>query len=133
MYHSDTEAQTVRAFDYDLDTGTPSNPRVFARWTGPTERPDGATVDSVGNYWCAFFRGGKVMQVSPHGTVLAEHPLPAMCPSMPCFGGDDLRTLYVTTARNNRPPEELEQLPQSGGIFSKQVDIAGLPEPRFAG
>jgi sugar lactone lactonase YvrE len=133
MYHADTQAQTVRAFDYDLDTGIPSNPRVFARWTGSTERPDGATVDSVGNYWVAFYGGGKVVQVSPRGQVVAEHPLPAMCATMPAFGGPDLRTLYVTTARQQRSAEELARLPESGGIFAKPVDVAGLPEPAFAG
>jgi sugar lactone lactonase YvrE len=133
MYHADTETRTVHAFDYDLDTGTPRNPRVFVRWSGATERPDGAATDSVGNYWVAFYGGGKVVQVSPHGQVLAEHPLPAMCPTMPAFGGPQLRTLYVTTARQQRPAEELAQLPESGGIFSKGVDVAGLPEPRFAG
>jgi sugar lactone lactonase YvrE len=133
MYHADTEVRTVRAFDYDLDTGIPSNPRVFVRWSGATERPDGAATDSVGNYWVAFYRGGKVVQVSPHGQVLAEHPLPAMCPTMPAFGGADLRTLFVTTARQERPADELARLPESGGIFSKAVNVAGLPEPRFAG
>jgi sugar lactone lactonase YvrE len=133
MYHADTDTRTVRAFDYDLDTGIPRNPRVFVRWTGATERPDGAATDSVGNYWVAFYRGGKVVQVSPHGQVLAEHPLPAMCPTMPAFGGSDLRTLYVTTARQQRPPEELAQLPESGGVFSKPVSVAGLPEHLFAG
>ena len=133
MYHADTQARTVRAFDYDLETGTPSNPREFARWSGETERPDGACVDSVGNYWVSFYRGGKVMQISPHGQVLAEHPLPAMCPTMPAFGGDDLRTLYVTTARQERPPDELARMPQSGGLFAKRLAVAGQPEPHFAG
>lgn len=133
MYHADTPARTVRAFDYDLDTGTPSNGRVFAQWSGETERPDGACVDSVGNYWVAFYRGGKVMQVSPHGRVIAEHPLPAMCPTMPAFGGDDLATLYVTTARQERPADELAQLPQSGGLFAKPMPVPGLHEHHFAG
>jgi sugar lactone lactonase YvrE len=58
MYHADTPTQTIRAYDYDLATGTPSRPRVFAQWTGETDRPDGGAVDSAGNYWTAFYRGG---------------------------------------------------------------------------
>ena len=56
-----------------------------------------------------------------------------MCPTMCAFGGRDLRTLYVTTARQQRPVDELARFPQSGGIFAMQVDVPGLPEPYFAG
>jgi len=133
MYHADTQTLSVRAFDYDLATGTPSRPRVFARWTGETDRPDGAAVDSAGNYWVAFYRGGKVAKLAPDGTTLAEYPVPAMCPTMCAFGGPDLKTLYVTSARQQRSDEELARFPQSGGIFALAVDIPGIPEPRFAG
>ena len=56
-----------------------------------------------------------------------------MCPTMCAFGGPDLRTLYVTTARQLRDADELARLPQSGGLFSMTVDVPGLPEPAFAG
>jgi len=133
MYHADTPTHTVRAFDYDATTGTPSRPRVFAQWQGETDRPDGGCVDSAGNYWTAFFRGGKVLQISPGGKTLAEYSIPAMCPTMCAFGGADLRTVYVTTARHARDADELARLPQSGGIFAMTVDVPGLPEPAFAG
>jgi len=64
---------------------------------------------------------------------VAEHPLPALCPTMCAFGGSDLSTLYVTTARQKRDAAELARLPHSGGVFAKHLGIAGLPEPRFAG
>jgi len=59
--------------------------------------------------------------------------VPAMCPTMCAFGGPDLKTLYVTSARQHREPEELAKLPQSGGIFAMRVAVPGLPEPKFAG
>jgi len=133
MYHADTPTHTIRAFDYDMLTGKPSSSRVFAQFFGETDRPDGGAVDCEGNYWSAFYRGGKVVQLSPHGKVLAEFAVPAKCPTMCAFGGEDLRTLYVTSARQQRDHEELAQLPQSGGIFMMHVDVPGLPEPRFAG
>ncbi len=133
MYHADTPTHEVLAYDYEPRTGLPSNPRTFVRFTGETDRPDGGAVDSEGNYWTAFFRGGKVLKISPAGKRLAEYPVPAMCPTMCAFGGPDLRTLYVTTARRNRPDDELARLPQSGGIFALPVDVPGLPEPVFAG
>ncbi|HEV8503457.1 MAG TPA: SMP-30/gluconolactonase/LRE family protein [Casimicrobiaceae bacterium] len=133
MYHADTPTRTIRAFDYDAARGTPSRPRVFAAFDGETDRPDGGAVDSAGNYWSAFYRGGKVVKLSPHGERLAEYATPAMCPTMCAFGGPDLCTLYVTSARNERPAEELARLPQSGGVFAMRVDTPGRPEPRFAG
>ncbi|MFO1304162.1 MAG: SMP-30/gluconolactonase/LRE family protein [Burkholderiales bacterium] len=133
MYHSDTPAHVVRAFDYDVATGHASHPRVFRQWQGETDRPDGGAVDSAGNYWSAFFRGGKVVQLSPRGDTIAEYPVPAMCPTMCAFGGPDLRTLYVTSARGGRDAQELARLPLSGGIFAMNVDVPGLPEPYFAG
>jgi sugar lactone lactonase YvrE len=132
MYHADTPTHTIRAFDYDGATGTPSRPRIFASWSGETDRPDGGAVDSAGNYWSAFYRGGKVVQLSPRGQILAELPTPAMCPTMCAFGGADRKTLYVTSARQMREPDELARLPQSGGVFAMRVDVAGLPEPRCA-
>jgi sugar lactone lactonase YvrE len=133
MYHADTPTHTVRAFDYDPDTGVPSRPRVFAQWQGETDRPDGGTVDSAGNYWTAFYRGGKVLQIAPSGETLAEYAIPAMCPTMCAFGGPDLKTLFVTTARQNRDDDELARLPHSGGLFAMRVDVPGLPETPFAG
>ncbi len=133
MYHSDTPPQTVRAYDFDGASGTLSNDRVFAHFDGDGERPDGAAVDSEGCYWSAFYRGGKLVRLSPEGKRLSEYPVPAMCPTMCAFGGEDLRTLYVTTARQMREAHELELLPQTGGLFSMRVDVAGLPEPKFAG
>jgi sugar lactone lactonase YvrE len=133
MYHADTPTRTIRAFDYDSTTGTPSRPRIFAQWHGETDRPDGGAVDSAGNYWTAFYGGGKVLQISPSGETLAEFSVPAMCPTMCAFGDTDLKTIYVTTARQRREPGELARLPQSGGIFAMRVDVAGRPEPAFAG
>jgi len=56
-----------------------------------------------------------------------------MCPTMCALGGTDFRTLYVTSARQQRPADELERLPRSGGLFAMRVDVPGLPEPSFAG
>ena len=131
MYHADTPAHIVRAFDYPAGPGLPSSGRTFARFSGETDRPDGGACDSGGNYWSAFYRGGKVVKLSAQGALLAEYPVPAMCPTMCAFGGDDLCTLFVTTARQMRDDAELARLPQSGGIFSMRVDTPGLPEPRF--
>ncbi len=133
MYHADTPTQIIRAYDYDAESGSPANPRELARFTREGDRPDGAAIDRDGCYWSAFYRGGKVVRIAPDGRLLAEFPVPAMCPTMCAFGGRDLKTLYVTSARQMREPEELARLPHSGGLFAMAVEIAGLPEPLFAG
>jgi sugar lactone lactonase YvrE len=106
---------------------------VFAQFESETDRPDGGAVDSDGCYWSAFYRGGRVVRFSPQGRLLEEHPLPAMCPTMCAFGGPDLRTLYVTTARQHRDADELARLPRSGGIFAMRVATPGLAEPHYTG
>jgi sugar lactone lactonase YvrE len=133
MYHADTPTHIVHAYDFDPATGIPSNRRVFAQWEGETERPDGGAVDAEGCYWTAFFRGGRVLRIAPTGDVLVDIPVPALCPTMCAFGGSDLRTLYVTSARAGRDAGELERYPHSGGIFALRVDVPGLPSSDFAG
>lgn len=138
MYWSDTQHHVVSAWDWEAATGTPSRRRVFAQFDGKPPgwqpgdpgyggRPDGATVDAEGCYWCAMFEGGRLLRIAPDGHVLAEIAVPARCPTMPCFGGPDLRTLYVTTARHQRPAVELAQFPWSGHVLAARVDVAGLP------
>ena len=133
MYHTDTPTRTIHAYDFDAASGLPSHRRVLAHFADATHRPDGAAVDSEGCYWTAFYGGGKVARLSPAGAVLAELPVPAQCPTMCAFGGPDLKTLYVTSARQFRSDEELARLPLSGGLFAMAVAVPGLPEPAFAG
>ena len=132
IYHADTPTHTINAYDFDTH-GAVSNKRLFAHFPGANDRPDGAAVDREGCYWSAFYRGGKIVRLSPQGELLSEYAVPAMCPTMCAFGGPDLKTLYVTSARQLREAEELARLPQSGGIFAMRVDVPGIPEPEFAG
>lgn len=136
MYWADTKAHTVATWDYDLARGEPTNRRVFARFDPPVAgqpsehyagRPDGAAVDAEGCYWIAMFEGARVLRYSPQGELLRTVHLPVRCPTMPCFGGADLRTLYITTAREKRPAHELAAMPWSGCVLQLRVDVAGLP------
>jgi len=58
---------------------------------------------------------------------------PAQCPTMPCFGGLDRRTLFITTARHGRSAAELAHYPASGCVFSMPVAVPGLPVNFYAG
>ena len=142
MYWTDTTSHTIRAWNWDAATGSMSHERIFKQWPGKPAgwqagnegseaayggRPDGAAVDVHGNFWVAMFEGGRILQISPAGDVLADIAVPARCPTMPCFGGADLKTLYLTSARHGRPAAELAQHPDSGCVFSMRVDVPGLP------
>lgn len=134
LYHSDTPTFTIWRYAYDPATGEASDPQVFTQ-LAPTEtdrgRPDGAAVDAEGCYWTALFEGGRIRRYAPDGSLLAEYPVPARCPTMVAFGGPDRKTIFVTSARHGRSEEELAALPHSGGLFSMRVDVPGLPEYRF--
>jgi sugar lactone lactonase YvrE len=80
-----------------------------------------------GAYWVAMFEGRQVLRLSPQGEVLQTLQLPAQCPTMVAFGGEDLRTLYITTARHGRSAEELQAMPLSGCVLQVRVDVAGEP------
>ncbi|MEJ7930244.1 SMP-30/gluconolactonase/LRE family protein [Ramlibacter sp. AN1015] len=142
LYWADTTQHLVRAWEFDADSGVPGAQRVFHQFApkppgwqpgqpGYGGRPDGAAIDAQGNYWCALFEGARLVQLSPTGALLQELRLPVRCPTMPCFGGDDLRTLYVTTASYGRPPDELAGLPQSGHVLWTRVDVPGRPVDFF--
>lgn len=142
LYWADTQAHCIRAWDWDAQANTLSRERVLrqfepkpAGWRagmpGYGGRPDGAAVDAQGNYWCAMYEGGGVLQLSPAGEVLREIATPFLCPTMPCFGGDDLRTLYVTSA-GNRPADELARWPLAGRLVTLRIDVPGLPVHFYA-
>ena len=138
LYWADTGAGLVHAWDWDANSNAMTRQRTLAQFpakpqgwhsgqAGYLGRPDGAAADSAGNYWVAMYEGARVLQIAPNGDVLADIATPAQCPTMVCFGGDDLKTLYLTTARQKRPAAELETYPQSGCVFSMRIAVPGLP------
>ena len=130
FYYADTPTHSIQQCDYDLETGTPSNCRLFHQFPLGNGRPDGAAVDSEGFYWTALYEGGRVVRLNPQGDIVQEIPVPARCPTMVAFGDADLKTLYITSV-GNRSEEELREFPDSGSLFKVRVDVAGLPEHRF--
>jgi sugar lactone lactonase YvrE len=136
MYWSDTKAHTIYALDFEPATGAISNRRVFASFPVKQAgqsldsyggRPDGAAVDAEGCYWASMFEGQRLLRLSPEGEVVRELRLPVRCSTMPCFGGADLKTMYITTARENRPAAELIDQPWAGCVLAVDVDVPGLP------
>jgi sugar lactone lactonase YvrE len=127
LYFSDTPRFVIYCFDYDPDTGAAVNRRVFAR-IEPTAtdrgRPDGAAVDVEGCYWSAMYEGSRVRRYDPDGKMMADYPVPALNVTMPAFGGADMKTLFVTTARDKKGGP-------GGGLYAMPVDVAGVTGTLF--
>ena len=133
MYHSDSKGPVIWAYDYDPDSGGVSSRREVARPTEEIGRPDGAATDEQGYYWSAGISAGVLNRWSPDGRLDRSIPLPCSNPTAPCFGGPDLRTIFVTSLRHDLRPEVLAAKPLSGGIFAVRVDVRGVPIRRFRG
>ncbi|MDQ9171381.1 SMP-30/gluconolactonase/LRE family protein [Oxalobacteraceae bacterium R-40] len=138
LYHADTTAHSVYRYDFDLEHGTLSKRQPFVSFSSDRSaatyggRPDGAAVDSEGAYWVAMFEGARLLRYAPDGLLLQEMRLPVRCPTMIAFGGSDLRTLFITSASQNRSASELSSLPLSGCVLSLQVTVPGVSEHRYA-
>jgi sugar lactone lactonase YvrE len=142
VYWTDTTRALIQAWDWEPQGNGMRRYRVFHQFPGKPPgwrpgqpgyggRPDGAAVDVEGHYWVSMYEGGRLLRLAPDGTIAAEFEVPARCPTMPCFGGPDGRTLYLTTAREGRPAGELAAYPHSGCVLSARVDVAGLPTNFF--
>jgi sugar lactone lactonase YvrE len=132
MYLSDSHpsVQSVWAFDYDINTGTPANRRLFIDMNPLPGRPDGAAIDEDGCYWICGNDAGLVHRFTPAGKLDRSLPVPVKKPAMCAFGGAGLDTLFVTSIR----PEgiDLSDQPLAGGVFALYPGVRGLPEPAFA-
>jgi D-xylonolactonase len=127
LYHTDTLAGIIYAFDR-ARTGTLTNKRVFVRLPQGGGYPDGPCVDVEGCLWTGVFGGWGLQRYSPAGELLQTLRLPCSAVTKAAFGGDDLKTLYITTAHVALDAEERKQQPLAGGLFRARVDVPGLPQ-----
>jgi L-arabinonolactonase len=133
MYLADSHLRTIFSCDFDIERGTIGPRREFAVLASAQGVPDGSSVDSDGFLWNAVFAGGCLIRYTPSGRVDRVIDLPVSRPTACTFGGPDLATLYVTTARFRLTPAQLAAEPHSGGVIAIDVGARGLPEPLFAG
>jgi L-arabinonolactonase len=129
FYLGDSRTKLIFAYDWDLDTGLPSNRRVFADTSAIPGEPDGSSVDAEGFLWNARFDGSCLARFAPDGRLDRIVPTPVSRPSHCTFGGPDLKTLFITTARFRLPPDRLAAEPMAGALLAAEVSVAGLPEP----
>jgi L-arabinonolactonase len=134
MYLSDTR-QSVRSiwrFDYDLDSGTPSNRELFVDTATMAGRPDGGAVDSQGFYWMAAIGGGEAVRFAPTGDHDATISLPIKSITKIAFGGPNLGVIYATTGQKKDESEDPEY-PSGSLLAIYESGYVGVPLPPFAG
>ncbi len=131
MYLSDSHpnVQAIWAFDYDTETGTPHNRRLFVDMRPLPGRPDGAAVDADGCYWICGNDAGLVHRFTPDGRLDRSLAVPVKKPAMCAFGGAGLDTLFVTSIRPGGI--DLTDQPLAGGVFALHPGVKGLEEPPF--
>jgi sugar lactone lactonase YvrE len=129
MYHSDSTAGVIEAWDFNPATGSRTRHRVLATLTNDDGRPDGAATDMGGNYWSAGPSAGCINCFSPAGQLLRKWAFPVPGPTMPCFAGD---ALYVTSLREGKSPQVLADHPALGGLFRAAAPAVGAPVGLFA-
>jgi len=129
LYHTDTVNKSIYAFDVQADHSL-TNKRLFLK----LERagwPDGMAIDSAGFVWIALFGGWRIDRYSPAAVLTETVPFPCANITKLAFGGEDLRTVFVTTARKGLTPQELAQQPLAGSLFSFRTATPGLRQSVF--
>lgn len=129
LYWVDTLAQSIHACDIS-DDGLLGAPRLFARLGEKEGFPDGPAVDSEGCVWIALYWGWSVRRYSPSGELLETVRFPVSNITKIAFGGEDLRTVYATTARQGIRPDGFAKQPDAGALFAFDVDVPGLAANR---
>jgi sugar lactone lactonase YvrE len=128
LYFSDTVGRRILSYDIDCD-GAISGRRTFFTFSADDGMPDGLAVDSTGDVWCALYGGAKVVCINANGVLKLSLPLPVALVTSLCFGGPELKTLYVTTGWSTGTTEATKAKDIGGAVFMRPVDSPGLPEP----
>ncbi|MBV9966504.1 MAG: SMP-30/gluconolactonase/LRE family protein [Alphaproteobacteria bacterium] len=131
LYFVDTLGGTIEAADVAED-GTLGDARPFVHIDPKEGHPDGPTIDSEGCVWISLYAGWEARRYSPQGELIDRVRFPVSNITKIAFGGDDLRTVYATTARQLLRPDQIEKQPQIGDLFEFRVDVPGIPCPKVA-
>ena len=131
FYFIDSVAGQIFAYDFAADSGEIANKRVFATVAQSEGRPDGMAVDCDGGVWVAIWDGWRVNRYRSDGRFDYAIHLPVPRPTSLCFAGEDLATLYITSARTRLPIEVLSEAPLSGGLFACTPGVVGQREHLF--
>ena len=134
LYFNDTVQGCTYRYDFDEATGTLSHKTLWNRFAPGDGVPDGMTTDAQGRLWIAHWGGSCVTCHDPVAAAeLARVVLPVSQVTNCTFGGPDLRTLFITSARVGLSPAQLRAEPLAGALFAVSLDSPGLPAHAFGG
>lgn len=133
IYYADSPTRNIFVADYDAATGAILHPEVFATIPEKSGYPDGMTVDSEGYLWNAQWDGWCISRYHPDGTKTDEIEMPVSRPTSVAFGGADMKTMFITSARQGTETGPMATEPGAGDLFSVTLEIAGLQEQEFSG
>jgi len=131
MYHADSFAWRIEAWDFDVASGAIANRRPFIEIPRDEGFSDGATIDAEGCLWAAHWGHGHLKRYDPKGKLMRTIELPVTNITCPAFGGANLDMLYVTSATFRLTDEQRAAQPLAGGLFALDPGVKGLPEKRF--
>mgnify|MGYP000261967164 CR=1 FL=1 len=132
FFYIDSPTFTVRAFDFDMESGSIANGKVIIDVPEAYGSPDGMSIDAEGMLWIAHWGGNCVRRWNPEtGEVLQKVEVAAPHVTSCCFGGKNLDILYITTARSGLTETHLEEFPESGGLFVFEPNVKGTPITYF--
>jgi len=127
LFFVDSVARTLYRARYPANGNGLEQVLVFAQTPAELGRPDGLALDVEGNLWVCQFNGSCVLQYDRHGVLLQALPMPVPRPTSCCFGGPDMRTLYITTAKFGMSAAEQADYPAAGNIYSIRLPVPGRP------
>jgi len=127
LYFADSWRNVIWRFRYQPEGPALCNQEVFVE--GGPGVPDGSSIDAEGCLWTARWGAGCLIRYAPDGRIDRVLSVPARQPSSCAFGGEDLQTLFVTTARHGLAKGAAG--PADGRLLSLRVDVPGLPLPMF--
>lgn len=133
MYFTDSGARTIWVYDFDAPRGEISNRRVFAEIDSFSGVPDGLAVDAEGGVWSAIWDGWNLTRFTPDGGIDRIVSLPVPRPTSIAFGGADLGTMFITTARIRLSAALLAEAPLSGSVLAFEPGVRGQPVSAFDG
>ena len=122
FYFTDTLDGNIMKYDYDVETGNLSNKQFFANFDRGF--PDGSTMDTDGCLWNCRWGGSCVVRYTPSGEVDQVIEMPVENITNCVFGGKDLKTLFITSAKN--PGKNQHEL--DGSLFSINLNYQGLED-----
>ncbi|HET6945665.1 MAG TPA: SMP-30/gluconolactonase/LRE family protein [Gaiellaceae bacterium] len=131
LFFVDSRNNAIFRYGFDEESGAIGDRELFIDTTDFRGIPDGIEMDSEDTLWCAFWDGAQVVGFDTRGDARATIPVPALRPTSITFGGPELATLYVTSARFGLSETDLAAWPASGCVFELDVTTPGLPANVF--